>query len=369
MLDVLMFVAAAGLAGAIGTAWVHVIRLLLNGQSPVAWEQRRPARWGLLDVVLAIFLLLFCTMVAMGIVNARFGLAPGTPIENAPMPYQTWLVLAQSLASLVTMSASMLFIIARCHVSLRDLGFDRRAIWRDVRLGVAAFFLLAPPTYGLQLVLVQWFKSSHPVVELIREHPDPGLIVASVFSAAIVAPIFEEYLFRGLVQGWLERFYWIGESAVSLIWGRTEPAPQPPVQSEQSGPEPCPPDLGTHPPQEDPQRPDHDGREPFPWCAYSPPSATGSPSPEIAANAAELNVPGGLRSPRGILGFLPILVSASIFAALHISHGPDWIPLFFLAVGLGYLYRQTNRLLPCIVVHFLLNGVSMGMFLVAILEG
>ncbi len=96
----------------------------------------------------------------------------------------------------------------RCQVSLRELGFDRRAVWRDLRLGIAAFFVLAPPVYGLQIVLVQWFESKHPIVELIREHPDPWLITASVFSAVIVAPIFEEYLFRGVVQGWLERLFW-----------------------------------------------------------------------------------------------------------------------------------------------------------------
>jgi hypothetical protein len=38
--------------------------------------------------------------------------------------------------------------------------------------------------------------------------------------------------------------------------------------------------------------------------------------------------------------------------------------LFFLALGLGYVYRQTHRILPGIVVHFLLNACSMGMFLV-----
>ena len=56
--------------------------------------------------------------------------------------------------------------------------------------------------------------------------------------------------------------------------------------------------------------------------------------------------------------------SALIFAVLHLSHGPDWVPLFVLALGLGYVYRQTHRILPCIVVHFLLNACSMGMFLV-----
>jgi hypothetical protein len=57
--------------------------------------------------------------------------------------------------------------------------------------------------------------------------------------------------------------------------------------------------------------------------------------------------------------WLAIIVSSAIFAALHYSHGPDWIPLFFLALGLGYLYQRTHRLLPSLVVHSLLNSLSM----------
>jgi len=37
----------------------------------------------------------------------------------------------------------------------------------------------------------------------------------------------------------------------------------------------------------------------------------------------------------------PILLSAGLFAALHATHGPDPIPLFLLALGLGYLYQRT----------------------------
>jgi hypothetical protein len=55
----------------------------------------------------------------------------------------------------------------------------------------------------------------------------------------------------------------------------------------------------------------------------------------------------------------PLLVSSGLFAMAHYNHGPDPIPLFFLAVGLGYLYQRTHRVLPCIVVHFLVNATTM----------
>ena len=35
------------------------------------------------------------------------------------------------------------------------------------------------------------------------------------------------------------------------------------------------------------------------------------------------------------------------------------IALFLLGLALGYLYRRTGSLLPCIVVHFLLNAMTM----------
>ena len=55
----------------------------------------------------------------------------------------------------------------------------------------------------------------------------------------------------------------------------------------------------------------------------------------------------------------PILVSSLVFALLHLGQGGAPIPLFFLAVGLGFLYQRTGRLTPCIVVHMLLNGTML----------
>jgi membrane protease YdiL (CAAX protease family) len=55
-------------------------------------------------------------------------------------------------------------------------------------------------------------------------------------------------------------------------------------------------------------------------------------------------------------GMMPILISSVLFAGAHAGQWPAPIPLFFLALVLGYLYHQTHRLLPSLVVHMLLNG-------------
>ena len=61
-------------------------------------------------------------------------------------------------------------------------------------------------------------------------------------------------------------------------------------------------------------------------------------------------------------------MSSALFASLHLHAeiDPDAFVLFFFALGLGYVYRQTRRLLPVIVVHVLLNSTSMAMLAVGI---
>jgi membrane protease YdiL (CAAX protease family) len=63
---------------------------------------------------------------------------------------------------------------------------------------------------------------------------------------------------------------------------------------------------------------------------------------------------------------LPVGVSSLLFALVHLGHGPDPIPLFVLALILGYLYQQTHRLWPCIVLHMCLNAASLAMLLASL---
>ncbi|MBL8829768.1 MAG: CPBP family intramembrane metalloprotease [Planctomycetaceae bacterium] len=82
---------------------------------------------------------------------------------------------------------------------------------------------------------------------------------------------------------------------------------------------------------------------------------------EVAATRAEVDgvVLAEIAEPRGSKR-LPIVISAVIFAAMHWrADSADPVPLFFLALVLGYLYQQTHRIWPSIVLHALLNGTSL----------
>jgi hypothetical protein len=58
-------------------------------------------------------------------------------------------------------------------------------------------------------------------------------------------------------------------------------------------------------------------------------------------------------------GWLPILGSSLLFSLAHFGYGTDPVPIFVLALILGYVYRRTHRIVPCIVMHALFNLVTM----------
>ena len=57
--------------------------------------------------------------------------------------------------------------------------------------------------------------------------------------------------------------------------------------------------------------------------------------------------------------YLPILIASALFALMHLPQGAAAIPLFFFALGVGYLYRQTGNITSPMVVHMVLNGLTL----------
>ncbi|HEX3659268.1 MAG TPA: CPBP family intramembrane glutamic endopeptidase [Pirellulales bacterium] len=77
-------------------------------------------------------------------------------------------------------------------------------------------------------------------------------------------------------------------------------------------------------------------------------------SNEPHADAAQF-MPDG-RAP---IAWRPIILSSAIFALLHFGHGPAPIPLFLLALVLGFLYQRTHRIWASVTLHFLFNLSSL----------
>jgi len=313
------------LAGVWG--WIGVLRRWRAGKSILPSEPRRPVPWGLLDLVFTVFV--FFALQGLGLLLARqaFNVDPSLDLAEMTPRARAVVLLSGAVSSLLTSAISLAVIKLRTGAGWSDMGIELRQVASDVCLGLAAFVMLAPPVYAVQMVLVQWFSSQHPLIELLKENPDPAFLAVSGFTAVLVAPVAEEYFFRVLLQGWMEKAF--------SIFGRLPSLPVADSVDDRTCEEPYQLERDENP--------------------YAPPRVTTELQKDEVAPDAMPEQHG-----QGRVLAVPIVASAAVFAAMHASHGPDPIPLFLLAVGLGYLYQRTHRILPCIVVHFLLNACSLG---------
>ena len=165
-----------------------------------------------------------------------------------------------------------------------------------------------------------------------------------IVAAVLVAPVVEEYMFRVFLQGWLERWAFPAPNP------STEGLPVPPtakiavvldgdvVDAEMAKRVPGGRDLGAN------------------------------PFTDATAGMLTDACPPAIDSPAPRTRWWPIVISGLLFGLAHLGQGPAPIPLVFLGLGLGYLYQRTHRILPCIVVHFLVNGTAVIQLAVYIAE-
>ena len=292
-------IAAVLLLGCIA-AWWTLLRRRQNGEPLLPFESRRLVPWDASILGPVVLLFIFVRAAAMqGATHVVQGNdALRVAMDLSPDPQSWWslpgyaalMFQAAAGSQVVTALATALLLVVYYRADRDDLGFSWRRLGGDVRLGVVGFFAAAVPAVFIQALMQTLVaKSQHPIVLAFGPGVETATIVWAAIAAVVVAPIAEEFLFRGVLQGWLER-----------VWALRTPASLPDAES-----------------------------------IAMEPVMDAAPS------------------------FAPIGISAAIFALMHIASGVDVVPLFFLALGLGYLYRQTHRLGPSIVVHMLLNAVSL----------
>lgn len=289
--------------------WTQLFRGLIQGLPPIAFSSRTRVPWSILELLCGILIYLLVSLLFAAVLHhGRFtGDVDSPPLSELVEHRVT--VAAMIASSLLSACLIGAFLVLISHATLTDLGFGPQAMrefFSDVRLGFVCFSMLAPIVFGTQFFLVQiaGFKSEHPLMKDVGLNKDPLLFFLVAVAATIVAPIVEEFFFRVVLQGSLQHLLWFAPSPATATFPSSEE-----TQVQQS------------------------------------PSLSSVTYPATFLQSA-----------------IPILLSSTIFAILHYSHGPDWVPLTVLAIGLGYLYQQTHRIVPIITVHFLLNSFSMTAF-------
>jgi len=309
---IILVALVASLAG-----WGAIFWRIARKQPVLAREARPPVPWGLVDLLLATVLLMTFQLLNAWVLTGMLGIDPARGWENASARDLTLILFCDPVANLAAIATAAAAIALRTRASAADFGISRRSVRQDLWLGTVAFIMLAPLVYGLQRLLVIWFPYEHPLISALENHP--GLLVHSAvfFSAVVGAPIVEEFFYRVLWQGGLQAFV--------------------------------------------PRRGD------FWHCVFGSAASPIAPQGRVVASEGNGALTTGHQAPAAEI--FAILTSSALFALMHLSHGAAPIPLFVLALGLGFVYARTGRVLPCIVIHVWLNASSLVTLWIGTLSG
>ena len=212
-------------------------------------------------------------------------------------------------------------------VPLARVGLTTRNLGRNVLGGLVFAAIFVPGTYGIQTLALMALEAvgSKPQDHAFTQLGSTGLLPIEwallFFGAVVAAPVWEEFVYRGLIQPWVMR---CGRPGGLIVLGIAAAL-----------------------------------------AAYSI-SKAWIPSPSIRELAIVL-APLWLLLPLvGVFLFLDrrntawggLFASAVLFAWVHVSVWPSPVPLVWLALGLSWLAWRGHSLAGAIVLHAVFNAVA-----------
>ena len=180
---------ACGFGACLAVLWLIGWRAWC-GRPAVDPRPHAPVPWGGSDVAGAVLVYVAFQMLTVG----------GMPADTALQ----WKVAAAGAAMLAATLVTALHLNGR-GASGSMLGLSVGRLWDDAGLAVAGLALLLAPLLGLAAALDRFVPYHHAIVDFLEAHRDALSIGIVVFAAVVAAPIAEEFLFRRVLQGWLEK--------------------------------------------------------------------------------------------------------------------------------------------------------------------
>jgi membrane protease YdiL (CAAX protease family) len=198
-----------------------------------------------------------------------------------------------------------------------DLGSDLRRLPSGTLQGLVGVLIVVPPLFLLEQLLESVYRwvhfehpTEHPLLHVLGQRPNPLVTGAIIFGACVVAPLFEELVFRGHLQTLLRRMF------AGLL---------------------RPNDLDI-------------------------PMATRLEEAEVVKALPPTVIESASRAgPNSWSTWAAILVTSIAFASVH----PAWSQpiIFALSVCLGYAYERTGNLWVPVTIHAVFNTISTAIFL------
>ncbi len=263
----------------------------------------------------------------------------GAPPRREPPFSLTESFAIQAVGSLVLLLLAPLILRMTSKAPLRDLGLSFEKWWQQVAVGVVAFLAIEPVLLAVQFGSTRvWKTNPHPLFKMVLSEFSPGVPQLAILTGVFIAPIWEELMFRGVIQSWLVSRNQRRRPDQIRVDAKDLDLPVPEIS-------PNPFDGETNPGNLEPE--------------FAGPADTAlkpiSKPPEPAQD----------RPPSVVLA---ILMTSLIFAGLHWEQWPAPIPLFVFSVIIGYIYQRTGSLIAAICMHAMFNALStlilMGLLLV-----
>lgn len=177
----------------LGFGWAvsDVARRRRRGLPVLPARAHRPVPWEAADVAVVVVAYL-----------AGATLIGGATGEGRPLADR---LIANVVLSLGTMLAALAWLRFR-GASWPDLGCTTAGS-DDVRLAVRGLAGVVFPLLLMAAGLNAIVQYEHPIVDFLGGRRDPLAAALVVVSAVVVAPLTEEFFFRRVLQGWLEKHF------------------------------------------------------------------------------------------------------------------------------------------------------------------
>lgn len=349
-------------------------------------QRLRAVPWGGREVILVFLVTLTIPgmvqdfLQQLGFYQAVYGGDPGN--ERRAL----W---APVLGLPLVLALTFLLLHLTCGTRSDHLGWTRTRLRANLVGGYLAWLATAPVVLGLFFLLLLVFEPVQHLLEMVARQDLTTLEWSLIwFQAVVAAPVLEETLFRGVLQGWLRQANPGGHLMVVILglavaglplladlvvflddptkrvpnpwplvfallaavgyllltryfwYGRILPAPKFPDRQERDQAE-TPADI----------LPDSDDRD---------------EEDESASQSRTVRLPLAeqMRGAR-----LAVVGSSYLFAVFHSAVWPSPPPLLLLALVLGWLAMRTQSLVPGVTLHALFNAVACAMLVLGTGEG
>ncbi len=195
------------LVGAVLLAWGWAILRLLNRRSILPAVSPRVVPWGANGVLGVLMIWYALNLIVPPIYFDLAGVdrsAPGGKFKVSPRDA----IMLTMVVNLPLVAISAWMLARTAGASARDFGIEPRRAVREFVRGITAWPLLAPIVLSVNMAVLWLYdglRVPHPIEDWARANPSSSTWLLIAFSAAVATPIVEEFLFRGVLLGWLDR--------------------------------------------------------------------------------------------------------------------------------------------------------------------